>query len=332
MNVRAGVDLGGTKIQAVIVDDQNAILGEARRPTPREGGPPAVADEIVVAVREASEAAGVEPGSLTAIGVGSPGAVDGSAGTVAQARNLPDWEDVFALGPSLTTALGPRVFLGNDVNVAVDAEFLLGAGKPYSSMIGVWWGTGVGGGIILDDKEWLGRGAAGEIGHTVVKLNGARCPCGRRGCLEAYAGRAAMEARARRLVVRGKKTDLFKIMKHEGRTRLSSGVWERALDRGDKVAVALIDRAVAALGAGAASAVNLLDVEAIVIGGGLGTRLGQPYADRIAEAMMPHLFVPKRPPAVLAAQLGDFGGAIGAALLTEPAPAAVPTRVARASG
>jgi glucokinase len=332
MTVRAGVDLGGTKIQAVVVDDQNMILGQARRPTPVDGGPPAVADEIVAAVREACEAAGVDPGSLTAIGVGSPGAVDGSSGTVAQARNLPDWEGVFALGPTLTKALGPPVFLGNDVNVAVEAEFLLGAGKPYSSIIGVWWGTGVGGGIILEGKEWLGRGAAAEIGHTVVKLNGAHCPCGRRGCLEAYAGRAAMEARARRLVARGKRTALFKIMEHRGRTRLSSGVWERALEKRDKVAVALIDRAVAALGAGIASAVNLLDVEAVVIGGGLGTRLGQPYADRIAEAMAPHLFVDERPPAVHAAQLGDSGGALGAALLTEPAPAAVPTRVSPASG
>jgi glucokinase len=253
-----------------------------------------------------------------AIGVGSPGVVDGQAGTVAQARNLSGWEGVFPLGPTLSKALGPPVFLGNDVDVAVEAELRLGAARPYSSFIGVWWGTGVGGAIILDGKPWLGRGAAGEIGHTVVKLNGARCPCGRRGCLEAYAGRAAMETHARRLVDRGEKTDLFEIMKKEGRTRLSSGVWERALEKHDKLAVALIDRAIAALGAGIASAINLLDVEAVVIGGGLGTRLGQPFADRIAQAMSPHLFVPERAPAVHAAALGDLGGAIGAALITEP--------------
>jgi glucokinase len=331
MSIRAGVDLGGTKIQAAIVDDENEILGQARRPTPIDGEPAGVADEIVAAVREACEAAAIEPGSLAAIGVGSPGVVDGSAGTVAHARNLPGWEGVFALGPTLTNALGPPVFLGNDVDVAVEAEFLLGAGKPYSSIIGVWWGTGVGGGIILDGKPWHGRDAAGEIGHTVVKMNGARCPCGRRGCLEAYAGRAAMEERAQRLVARGEKTALFKIMKRKGRSRLSSGVWERALETGDKVAVALIGRAIGALGTGIASAVNLLDVEAIVIGGGLGTRLGQPYADRIAQAMTPHLFVPERPPAVHAAHLGDLGGAIGAALITEPSPAGVAARVASAS-
>jgi glucokinase len=316
-SVRGGVDLGGTKIQAVIVGPEHEVLGQTRRPTPVAGGPQAVADEIAAAVREASETAGLEPDALTAIGVGSPGAVDGRAGTVAQARNLPDWEGVFPLGPTLAKALGPPVSLGNDVDVAVDAEFRLGAARPYSSFIGVWWGTGVGGAIILDGKPWLGRGAAGEIGHTVVKLNGAHCPCGRRGCLEAYAGRGAMEAHARRLVARGEKTELFEIMEKEGRTRLSSGVWERALAKDDKLAVALIGRAIAALGAGIASAVNLLDVEAVVIGGGLGTRLGQPYADRIARAMDPHLFVRERAPAVHTAALGDLGGAIGAALLAE---------------
>jgi glucokinase len=318
-NLRAGADLGGTKIQAVILGSDHEVLGQARRQTPVEGGPPAVVSEVAAAVREASDAAGVEPESLAAIGVGSPGNVDGREGTVAKARNLSGWEGVFPLGPLLTKELGPPVFVGNDVDVAVEAEFRLGAARPYSSTIGVWWGTGVGGAIILDGKPWLGQGAAGEIGHTVVKLNGARCPCGRRGCLEAYAGRAAMETHARRLVARGGKTDLFEIMKRRGRTRLSSGVWERALDKDDELAVALVGRAVAALGAGIASAMNLLEVEAVVIGGGLGTRLGQPWADRIARAMSQHLFVPERAPAVRAAALGDLGGAIGAALIAGPA-------------
>jgi glucokinase len=127
-----------------------------------------------------------------------------------------------------------------------------------------------------------------------------------------------METHARTLVARGEKTELFKIMKKEGRLRLSSGVWERALEKEDRLAVALIGRAIAALGAGIASAINLLEVEAVVIGGGLGTRLGQPYADRIAQAMSPHLFVPERAPAVHTAALGDLGGALGAALIAGP--------------
>ena len=176
------------------------------------------------------------------------------------------------------------------MQVATDAEFALGVGRPYSSLLGVFWGTGVGGGIVLDGRPWIGRDAAGEIGHVVVKGGGALCGCGRRGCLEAYAGRASMEGRARRRVDRGERTMLFKIMKDRGRTRLTSGVWARALEKDDVMAHDLIERALRALGVGVASAQNLLDVESIVIGGGLGIRLGQPYADRIREAMMPHLF------------------------------------------
>ena len=135
--------------------------------------------------------------------------------------------------------------------------------------------------------------------------------------MEAYAGRKAMELEARRRHHAGEKTSLFKLMEKKGRTALTSGVWADALDDDDKLAVDLVDRALAALGAGIASAVNLLDVEAVVIGGGLGTRLGDPYVARIKEQMHPHLFVDARPPAVHVAALGDLGGAIGAALLVK---------------
>ena len=114
-------------------------------------------------------------------------------GNVTSARNLPGWEGSFPLAKTLEKALGCEVKVGNDVQVATDAEFKLGAGRPYDSLLGVFWGTGVGGGLILDGKPWIGRGGAGEIGHVVVELDGARCTCGRIGCMEAYAGRKAME-------------------------------------------------------------------------------------------------------------------------------------------
>jgi glucokinase len=209
------------------------------------------------------------------------------------------------------------VRVGNDVQVAVQAEFELGAGKQFDTILGVWWGTGVGGGMILDGKPWIGRGAAGEIGHVVVKRGGARCTCGRRGCMEAYAGRLAMEIKARKEVKKGAKTDLFKIMEEHGRDRLTSGVWERALRHGDDLATRLIDRAVKMLGVGIASSINLLDPEAVIVGGGLGVRLGEKYVRRIATRMHPHLFIADRPPQMHLAALGDLGGAIGAALLVD---------------
>jgi glucokinase len=315
MAARGGIDLGGTKIQTVVVDDDHTVLGEARHPTPTSGGPRDVADAMEAALREAATLAGVEPAALGGVGVGSPGAIDAAAGTVGQARNLPGWEGVFPLAGALSDQLGTRVALGNDVSVATDAEVVLGAGKDARSLLGVFWGTGVGGGIVLGGRTWDGEGAAGELGHVVVKQGGARCPCGRRGCLEAYAGRGAMEARARKRFEEGEKTDLFHLMRKHDRPRLTSGIWARALAAGDKLAIELVDEAVEALGTGVASAVNLLDVEVVVIGGGLGLRLGEEYRLRIVEAMHPHLFNDDRPPAVRLAGLGDLGGAIGAALL-----------------
>jgi glucokinase len=313
--VRGGIDLGGTKIQAAVIGDGGSVVSDARRPTPTEGGPEDVAAQMVEAMREAAEGAKLDSGSLGGIGVGSPGDVDEKSGTVSGARNLPGWEGSFPLADKLSEALGSQVRVGNDVQVAVNAEKKLGAGRPYSSFIGVFWGTGVGGGVILDGREWLGRGAAGEIGHMVIKEGGARCTCGRRGCLEAYAGRGAMEIEARREHDKGTKTDLFKIMKKKEHVRLTSGIWERAIDDGDKLAEKLIDRAVKALAAGIASAVNLLDVEAVIIGGGLGVRFGEPYVQKIEKRMIKHLFVDDNPPAMHVAALGDFGGAIGASLL-----------------
>jgi glucokinase len=313
--LRGGIDLGGTKIEAIIVDAEHNVVGQRREPTPTKGGPTAVASQMVAAMREAAKAADVKTSTLAGIGVGSPGDVNERAGTVANARNLPDWMRPFELSAALKDELGTEVYLGNDVQVATQAEFDLGAGRPYRSLLGVFWGTGVGGGLVLDEKPWLGRGGAGEIGHMVVRLGGAHCPCGRRGCMEAYAGRGAMEARARREEEKGTKTDLFRLMKQRGRTRLTSAVWAHALEEGDPLATELIDRAVDALGAGIASAVNLLDIEAVVIGGGLGVRFGQPMAERISTQMHPHLFNDTRPPAVRVAGLGDLGGAIGAAML-----------------
>lgn len=315
MAFRGGIDLGGTKIEAIVVDDENAIKGRSRVPTPTDGGPDAVVRELGVAMRGAASDAHIDVADLVGVGVGAPGEVDTSAGTLARAGNLPDWDGVYPIVEKLQRDLGVDVRLGNDVRVAVEAERVLGAGRTFRSFLGVWWGTGVGGALVLDGKLWLGRGNAGELGHVVVKLDGGRCPCGRRGCLEAYAGRGAMEARARKLEEDGEKTKLFALMEKRGRTRLTSGVWQAALDDGDSVAMELVDEAVEALGAGVASVQNLLDLDAVVVGGGLGTRLGDPYVKRIAKAAKPHLFVDDRPPAFVLSELADDGGGLGAALL-----------------
>lgn len=327
--LRGGIDLGGTKIEAIVVDSRHNVLGQSRHPTPTSGGPADVANAMVTALGEAAAAAGVAPAKLRGVGVGSPGAV-GLDGSVGAARNLPGWGGSFPLGQTLAKEFGCPVKVGNDVAVGTAAEFQLGAGKPFRSVLGVFWGTGVGGGIVLDGKPYHGRGGAGEIGHLVYKPGGRRCGCGNRGCVEAYAGRASLEKRARAQIKKGKKSNLLKVMKGKGRDRFTSAVWFKAVEKGDKLAGELVDGAIVALGAGAASAVNLLDIEAVIIGGGLGVRFGEEYAKKIEAAMKPHLFPGHQPPAVVLAGLGDLGGALGAALLVQRARA--PRRTAAGSG
>jgi glucokinase len=314
--MRAGVDLGGTKIEVLIVEREREVVARARRQTPTKGGAAAVVAAVARTVEDAAEAAAVRVGQLTGVGVGSPGAVDAAAGTVGFNSNLAGgWTDPYPFAEELVRRLGTRVRVANDVAVATGAELELGAGRDLPSFLAVWWGTGLGGSVVLAGRRWEGNGAAGELGHTVVKLRGRVCPCGRRGCAEAYAGRAAMEARARQLHERGQRTRLFDLMREANRERLTSGVWERALAEDDRLAHEVVDDAYDAIAAASASVVNLLDIDGIVLGGGLGTRLGSRAAERIRAKMRPHIFNPTRDPPVRPAALGDDGGAIGAALL-----------------
>jgi glucokinase len=315
----AGVDLGGTKIAAVILDEHHRVLGRARMETPQLGGPRKVLDAVAASVLGALQDAGAASIDLDSVGVGSPGAVEATQGTISHASNVSGFDKPVAAAAELQARLGKPVRLGNDVGVAVEAEARLGAGRHLDSFLGVWWGTGVGGGVILNGRRWLGRGHAGEFGHTLVKKNGARCPCGLQGCLEAYAGRLAMEKRARKLVAQGRRTVLFELMGKRAADRLSSGIWGKALEKEDRVAQEITARACEALGLAMASIVNLLDLDGVVLGGGLGGRLGPRCLPQIESALQRQLFVPEKPPKLLLSELGDEAGAIGAALLARSA-------------
>lgn len=206
-----GVDLGGTKIQAAAVRDED-VAGTFRVPTPQSGAAD-VAAAIVEAAKQAVTEAGATVGDVTGVGIGAPGTIDTAAGTVSTSPNLPGFQgnENVPLGEMVSKGLGGTpVKLDNDVRVAILGEWKRGAGRGYRNLLGVWVGTGVGGGLILDGKLFQGQGAAGEIGHTIVKPGGRVCSDGRKGHLEAYAGRGQMEAEARRRTKDGKKTALFR--------------------------------------------------------------------------------------------------------------------------
>ena len=324
MTLRGGIDLGGTKVQAVVVDEANEVRGQARAQTPLRGGPPAVAATMAAALREAAQQAGADPHELAGVGRRLPGQVDDAAGTVSSAKNLTDWAGTFALAQALRDDLGvDEIRLSNDVGAAADAEARLGAARDASSFLGVFWGTGVGGAVILDGVPLAGARLRRRVrahGHQARgRALPVRAPRPRRGLRRPrrHGGQGARAAREGRedgpLQAHGGEGPRPPDVRHLG---------ARAAPR-RPVAEHLIERGLQAIAAGAASAVNLLDVEAVVLGGGLGIRFGEPMAERLREAMLPHLFVDQRPPAVRVAELGDLGGALGASLMVaqEPSPA-----------
>lgn len=313
-----GVDLGGMNIQALVLDGDDETLGAARMRTPTQGDKTLVLDVVTAAVHAALGDAQHEIEEIGAVGIGTPGVV--IDGTVGGASNVPDWYARFGLADIARDLLGVPVRLTNDVTAVAVGEHHSGAGRGTEHLLVIMVGTGVGAGLILNGRPYEGAvGGAGEFGHMVVVRDGAVCPCGRRGCVEAYAGRRAMAFAAERAVAAGRRTILFDIQEELGHQRTTSTAFKQALDRGDELAADLIEGAVAALGVGIASAVNLLDVEAVVVAGGLSDRLGDAFLMRLEAAMRPNLFL--QPPHVRLepAQLGDLAGALGAALLARDA-------------
>jgi glucokinase len=329
----AGIDLGGTKVQGAVVDEHGGVLATEVASTPATGGPQSVVDQVAAVVLGAIDRLGIGVAELDGVGIGSAGTVRMAEGTVSWAGNL----DGFDRGPVplarlVAAALGlepDRVHVDNDVNAATIAEHRAGAGRGLDDLIAVFAGTGVGGGLVLEGRLRRGvRGAAGEIGHTVVAMDGARCPCGRRGCVEAYVGRSPMEWAVRAAVEAGRATALPGIQRRLGRARLTTDVLAEALAAGDELAAELVARAADALGAGIASACNLLDLEGVLLGGGLVDGLGESFVRQVDAATRPLLLATEPPLEIRRTALGDLAGAVGAALLVHetPSPLSRPSR------
>lgn len=310
-----GLDLGGTKIFGVVLDGDD-VKEQAKRKTPAEGGPEAIVQTMVDVVDDLGGTKRVR-----GVGIGAPGLIDRKRGVLMRAPNLRGWVDDFPLGPALAKALGGDipVSLANDVEAGVVGEHRLGAARHKRHALGIWMGTGVGGGLVVDGKIHRGAdGLAGEFGHIIVEPGGRECGCGGRGHVEAYAGRASMEREARRQAAEGRQTMLVDLA---GEERMKSSVFAKALEAGDELAVELIEAAIAAVATAVASVQTLLDLELAVLGGGMGERLGDVLAPRIESAARALTFARDSDFRVVPAELGDASGAAGAALLASDAKA-----------
>ena len=301
---RAGIDVGGTKFLGVVVDDAGTVIAEVRRPTPV--GPDAIVQNLYEVAQEL--------GGHDSLGVGVPGLVTRS-GVLRSSPHLAGVEEL-DLGRRLADVMGRQVPVDNDATCAALAEWQVGAGRGASDLVMVTLGTGIGGGIVVDGRLRRGRnGFAGEFGHMVVVPDGLDCPCGRRGCWERYAAGTGLAQLARDALAR-RSGSMMLDLAHGSPERLRGEHVQQAAEAGDGLALSVIDRFARWVAIGLVNLANALDPEIFVIGGGLAATPTL-YLGPITSWFHELLYAPElRPhPSIVFAELGEYAGAIGAAML-----------------
>ena len=310
-----GVDMGGTKILSAVIDAEGNILGTAKVSTKAGRGAGAVIDRIADSIRSAIKESGVAAESIQAVGIGAPGPLDPATGVVIFAPNL-GWRDV-PLKAELEARLGFSTFVDNDVNVGTLGEHVFGAGRGIQNVVGIFVGTGIGGGIILQGELFHGASkTAGEIGHIIVKAGGPRCGCGTRGCLEAIASRTAMTKQFRKAILKKGKESVLSELTDNNLRAIRSGVLAKAIRLNDPLTLKVFKKVTKYLGIGIGSIVNFLNPEMIVLGGGVVEALDDTFLDAIRAATKKYS-LPNTLDGVqiVRAELGDNSGILGAAAL-----------------
>lgn len=306
-----GIDIGGTKLAAGVVTPDGELLSQDRVPTLASEGPDRVINRLIDLCRHVVNLANVSWSQIEAAGVGCGGPLDPHTGVIKEPPNLPGWIDV-PLVQRLHEALGVPVFLDNDANAAALGEHRFGAGRGVANMVYLTISTGVGGGIIIENRLYQGvNGNAGEIGHMSVDFRGRPCNCGSRGCLEAYASGTNIAARAREAVLAGRPSVLTTLAGEPAKIT-GETVWE-AIQQGDALARQVWDETMEILGTGITNVIHIFNPSLVVLGGGItnfGDLLFEPLR-RIAQerVMGPLAQVVQIVPAQLGGQVGVLGAA-----------------------
>jgi glucokinase len=309
-----GIDLGGTKIASAVLDTDLKIVSRYKERVGSDVDPEKVFDKICVCIDASIHEAGTGIGNLIGIGMDVPGPLDWKEGIVLETPNL-GFKN-FPMKQRLEDRFGLPVLLENDVNAGVYGEYVKGAGRGYRHAVGVFPGTGIGGGLVLNGKLFRGAsGSAGEIGHMIVQIGGPLCGCGQYGCLEALASRSAIAKTAAGIAASGGS----KIILEKAGTdikKIKSGTLYQAWKAGEKPIIELIDRSARFLGIGLANCVNLFNPEVVILGGGIVEKFGDVYVKAAEKAMREHAMEKLvEGVKVIPAELGDDAAVVGSASL-----------------
>lgn len=309
-----GVDLGGTNVRAAVVTTNGSIVGEGRTDSRAMEGLDATLGQIVAAIRMAIADAGICSSSVSGIGMGVPGTVKNDEGLVLWSPNFKDWNGVQLRDP-IVAQLGVPVSMGNDANVAALGEYAFGAGQGSRCMVMLTLGTGIGSGLIINGRNWVGVSeAAPEMGHHIVLADGPRCGCGRYGCVEALCRRDAIVDRAARKAHLGRHTSLIEKSGHDLRY-ITPAMIAEAASEGDTISVETLQETGYYLGIAISNIINMLSPDKVIIGGGIaqaGDLLFAPIR-RTVEVNALHEML--KVCEILPAQLGDDAGVLGGAAL-----------------
>jgi len=310
-----GVDLGGTKILAGVFTPQLKLVATAKSSTKADRGPKVVIERVARTIRDAIDEADLDLKAVRSIGIGAPGSIDSSEGRVLFSPNLPGWEGV-ALKKDLEKHLDLPVFVENDCNVCTLGVHVAELGAKPRHMVGIFLGTGIGAGIIIDGRLFSGfNRTAGEIGHMVLEVGGPKCGCGNKGCFEALASRTAIFRRIQNAVKDGQKTLLVDMLGHD-LDDLRSGDLRKAIRKGDKLVEKVVEEAAEYTGIAVGNIINLINPEYIVLGGGVIDALEDDMMSIIVETAKDYAMPGSiKGVEIVASSLGDHAGITGAAAL-----------------
>ncbi|MGB9810535.1 MAG: ROK family protein [Dictyoglomus sp.] len=316
MRKAVGVDLGGTKINVLLVNEKGEVLVRDKQPTEADRGKDYVINKIKDMIHNVLQQGRVSEKDIEGIGIGFPGLMDREKKSTLYAPNLGDeWKKEVFLGRELEEYFNIPTYLENDVNLIAWAEWLVGAGRGTKTMICVALGTGIGSGIVLNGKLWIGaHGMAGEFGHITVLPDGPICGCGNRGCIEAIASGTGIEKYARSILPQHTDSLIWGLCNGNLEEVTVKTIYQAA-EQGDKLAIDIFNHAGYYLGIALANYVHIVDPEKIVIGGGVANvreYIGKPMREEFYRRVLPSF----RDKVTFSwAELGEDAGGIGAALL-----------------
>ena len=313
---RIGIDLGGTNIVAGVVDENYTIVGKGKMKTNMPRPAEAIADDMAKTVFMAIEDAGLTIDDIEVMGIGSPGAIDPISGVITYANNL-NFFDV-PMAQLMKERVGKDFFIENDANAAAYGEYIAGAGSGTKNFVAITLGTGVGGGIIIDGKIYSGSNyAGGELGHTVISMNGEKCSCGRYGCWEAYASATALINQTAQAMRRYPDSMMWQLC--DGKIENVSGITAfNAMRNNDPIGRMVVERYCEYVAVGISNIINIFQPDVICIGGGIsaeGDTLTDPIKAFVAGENYARNVTHKA--VIKVADLGNDAGIIGAAYLCD---------------